>query len=157
MTTPPTPPDVLPYQRAASTFDPEAQVLAHRSLRMLGPFCTFAGFSCGVLPPLFGGVTPNIIFVAIFSLLGVSGLTYWICGTRIRRGSRSAVVAAVLAAIHLVIFLLWIIFSVIALFQGIFVAIMPLMIALLFSYGLLDLIRTLRRCIRSLDHLRQAA
>jgi hypothetical protein len=163
MSDPPTP--ILSYQRHQTAIDFEAQILAANGLRVLGILLALLGLGCGVTSPYVfvdpvSGNFPTlegILFIIIFLFLESTGLCYWICSRKIRRGSRNAaLIALIVASVHLGIMLIMLVLSTLALFATELVAIMPAGFALLFALGLLDLIRHLRHFIRSCDALRSA-
>jgi hypothetical protein len=156
---------VLPYQRTTPLIDPESKFHACKTLRVLGPFCTVAGFGPGLGYLFFNWnmiagreFWRMIAFAAVFGLLGASGVIYWLCAIYVRRNNRlAAKMALVLAWVHHGFFLFCFILSAVATFAGAWLALMPLVMSLLLMIGLLDLIRHLRRCVRSFRHLPHAA
>jgi hypothetical protein len=108
---PPQPREPLAYATPHSAIETESRKLAVRGLRALGVLCILVGTGCGALdaaevlaPPKRGTVSltwDDFTGLAVLQVIGVIGIVYVICAAKIRRGSRSAgIVALVIASVQ---------------------------------------------------------
>jgi hypothetical protein len=159
---PPATPSVLSYQHHAPIIDVQAKTLARKGLLIVAAICISAGVACfGALlldRPDPGDLRDALLLSALYAWLALSGLAYWTCERGLRHNSpTAALVAMILACVHLALLAMMLLASIVATLFGIWIALMPLILASLISLGLLDLIRHLHRCARSFTHLPRAA